>query len=345
MGFGVGIVKGKEWSDVMNRILYIAVGLVLLTGTLVTGEYGLSKANIKIYKLTLSQQEKVDELGFNNFNLADYPVAFYAGKYDYVMTTDGESNEINKRKSVLETLAATAYPVEEHYEVIVPTVEQFESLYALWDSAQNVEGLSEKEQTALETISYGEKEQAATIWHEAFHAYQLTVFERQIKELLSGNSFSEKDFGENLIVENVDSNQKVKDLLKQQLKLLKKATGITDIDTLKETVLQYKELEDERRTLLSEETVILEEYYNRLEGSACYVEAYVYKNLYSEEEFQSRYMDGMDVYHDGSSKYYEIGMAQCLILDKLDSRWKDNYDFSASVMDLVYERLGISDGI
>lgn len=86
----------------------------------------------------------------------------YDGKAEYVF----ENGEMKKRAPVLETFAGTVYPVENHFEVIVPTVEQFEQLMSLTGGAEGMVAGS----------GYGPQEQKATIWHEAFHGYQLTNF-------------------------------------------------------------------------------------------------------------------------------------------------------------------------
>lgn len=36
-----------------------------------------------------------------------------------------------------------------------------------------------------------------------------------------------------------------------------------------------------------------------------------------------------------------VGMAQGLLLDKLDADWKFEYDFSKPMIDLIYEHLGL----
>lgn len=325
----------------MKRIVYIGTGLILLIGTIATGNYGLSKENQDIYKMALEEQEEIDKLGFRNFKLSEYPVSFYDGDYDYVMKVDNGTYLVNKRETVLDTFVGTAYPVDDHYEVVIPTIEKFEKLFDVLNLASDVEQASEGGGISFDKDSYGEREHVATIWHEAFHAYQCTYAMEQEIELLKGHSFAEGDLDEGMIVEEIDSNKKVKEIYEKQLELLKRAVNLTDVDKLKETILQYKKLEEERKALLSEDVLILEEYYTRMEGTAYYVEGYIYKKLYSEEAFQSRYVEGIDVYTQGSNKYYKIGMAQCMILDYLDDGWKTDYDFSESIMDLIYERLEI----
>ncbi len=345
-----------------KKIIYIGMGVVLFAGTLLTGQYGLSEKDKEIYEIACAQQDNVDDLGFGEFRLADYPLAYYDGEYDYVITNNGSSYQVEKRKPVLNTFVGTAYPVEEHYEVIVPAIENFQKLFNTLNTAGQLGSMSGGDFVSFEVDSYGEKEQVATIWHEAFHAYQFTYAEDEITALLDGHTFENGDLGENMIVEVVDANPEIRAIYQQELELLKQAVKLTegiredletgiqtitgenkeaDVDTLRKVVLQYKQLEQERMGMLSDEVLILEEYYKRLEGSAYYVEGFVYQSLYSKEAFQKKYIEDIDMYTEGSTKYYKIGMAQCQILDWLKPEWKTDYDFSECFMDLIYERLGI----
>lgn len=337
----------KQWK----RIGYIAVGIILLVLTVSTGQYGLGRQDKEVYEMACEQQANVDKIGFRDFRLSDYPLAYYDGDYDYVLTRDGDSYQTVKRKSVLDTFAGTAYFVEDHYEIVVPTMKKFRMLADVITTAEQFSSLSSGEAVSFEADTYGEKEQVSTIWHEAFHAYQFTCAEDKIQELLSGHSFGENDFNEGMIVDEVDSNTEVKKIYEKQLGLLKQAVRLaanhegepaeTDIDTLREIIIQYKQLDDRRRELLSDEVLILEEYYERVEGSAYYVEGRVYETLYSGEAFDKHYVEGLDIYQNGSGKYYGIGMAQCRILDALSPDWATEYDFSEGFMDLIYARLGV----
>lgn len=349
-------------KKVGKSIFCLGIGTVLLAGTVLTGQYGLPKEDKEIYEMACAQQEYVDELGFRDFRLTDYPLAYYDGNYDYVLTWEGDTIRIDRRKPVLNTFAGTAYPVGDHYEIIVPTLENFRGLFDTLNMAGQLGGLSGGDRSSFEESAYGEKEQVATIWHEAFHAWQSTFEEETIEALLAGHTFEEEEFGEQMIVQEVDSRPEIRAIYEQELALLKQAVelaadsqeaperegkteapGISEaeVDTLQSIILQYRQLEEKRMGMLPEEVLILEEYYRRLEGSAYYVEGYIYQKLYSWEAFEKQYLEGLDVYTGGSNKYYGIGMAYCRILDRIAPDWKAGYDFSESLTDLIYEALGI----
>ncbi|MDE7422329.1 MAG: hypothetical protein K2N51_01315 [Lachnospiraceae bacterium] len=72
---------------------------------------------------------------------------------------------------------------------------------------------------------------------------------------------------------------------------------------------------------------------------ARYVEGKAYEELYSKEVFTERYLKNLESFQKGSAKYYSIGMAKCLLLDRLDANWKQNYDFSKSLTDCLYKQI------
>ncbi|MBD5106386.1 MAG: hypothetical protein HDT41_05350 [Lachnospiraceae bacterium] len=324
----------------IQKAAYLCIGIILAAAVLLTGTYGLSKRNLSIYKEAVSLQAKMDELRFEDFRITDYPVAFFDGNNDYVVSGNGKEYEIVKRKPVFSTYVGTAYEVGDHYEIILPTIERFEEMFSMMDMVGNVQELEQGNVPSLEESGYEDKEQAATIWHEGFHAYQMTRFENEIVEMMKGHTFSDEDFKEEVIVKQVDANEQIVSLYKQELKLLKKAAFAENIDDIKVLIIKYKELEEERRGLLPKEVLLLEEYYERIEGMARYVEGKAYEELYSKEAFEERYMEAFASYEKGSGKYYGIGMVKCLLLDRLAPGWKQEYDFSESITDCLYGRIG-----
>lgn len=239
----------------MKKIMYLAVGVVLCIATIVTGSYGLSERNIEIYIRALEMVEEMEESTFPGYQLSQFPVAFYDGDHDYVVTGSGEGYQIEKRKPVLDAFVGTAFWVDDHYEVLMPTVEKFNKMFDLLNTAQSASGEVMGE-NSFDEVNYGDEEHIATMYHEGFHAYQMTNYEEAI-----------------------------------------------------------------------------------VEGTAYYVESTAYRMVHTEEEYNAYYIDAMDEYTKGSHKYYNMGMAKCRILDKLSEEWKENYDFSASLTDLLYQQM------
>ncbi|MBP3270988.1 MAG: hypothetical protein J6M17_02020 [Ruminococcus sp.] len=302
-----------------NVIISAAVGISLLTGSVMTSANGVSKEDMACYDKAVSLQQDADSLGFEGFELSDYPVVFCDGSSDYVVKPDRSTE---KRDPVFSTLAATAYDNNGHFEVIVPVRSTMGTLSMImggeWDEAH----------------------QASTIWHEAFHCYQLTNYRENIEGLTEGHIFSEDDFSEKLINDEYAKNTKAKELLTSQLELLAQSAEETDIDKLRENMIEYKKIDEQRRQLISEDAQILEDYYTVVEGSAYYVEMNMTK-AQSEETFEKEYSESLGKYKGGSAKYYSLGGAQCLVLDRIDSGWKDSYDFSKPVIEIIYEKLGV----
>ncbi len=211
------------------RIAAALLGAGLLAMWLLTGESGLSEEDIEIYEQTAAMQDQVDGLGFLDFRLEDYPVAMYDGKWDYVIY----QGEIKKRAPVLETFAGTVYPVEDHFEVVVPTVGQLDQLLSL---AGGVEGM-------VSGNGYDAEEQTAAIWHEAFHAYQLTnyailgewVDPEELRQEMEGGDGGEGQAvisEEEWIVEEVDKRAEIRKQLETEPNLLEEAAELAfEIET------------------------------------------------------------------------------------------------------------------
>lgn len=311
-----------------NRLAIVLIGIILVVSVLLTGNYGLSDSDKKCYESAVKLQENIDEIGFKDFKLMNYPVAFCDGKRDYVITPSGNSYSIQKRKPVLDTFVATAFEVEGHYEVIIPTKEL---MSGLMNVGKTVTGDMES--------GYNEDEQVTTIWHETFHCWQLSNFEDNISSLNGGHDFDEEGYGEEMIVKCCDENSEVTALYKEGAELLKKAAEQEDKEKIRDLILQYKDIQGKRNALLDETVQKLEDYYTTIEGSACYVEAMGCRYL-DKKRFEEYYMENINLYVKGSSKYYYSGMAQCMILDNLDSTWKTSYDFSKPLVYVIYEKLG-----
>ena len=301
----------------MKKLIIILTGIVLAAAVIATGTYGLTQKNIDIYERAAAIDSSVT--GCEDFAVTDYPVAFYDGEYDYVLTWKNGNYNIDRRVPVISFAAATAYPIDGHYEVLAPTVEKMSSLLGIMSMGE---------------AEYGIEEQVATIWHEAFHCRQLTYYYDNITGICS------EDIDESIISEYVDTNTQVVELFTEQSELLEKAVKCEDIDTLRGYMIKYKQLDMQRKALLSKDINELEEYYTIVEGTACYVEACVYRAELP-DRFDEEYIDNIGVYRKGSSKYYRSGMAQCMILDKLNAEWKNELDFSEPLKDLIYRELEI----
>lgn len=313
-----GVAPGyKKGGAAVRKLAILLAGMALIAGVIVTGSYGLSQEDSAIYEGAVALEESARSIGFADFALTDYPVAFYDGDRDYVLTWEQDGYRVEKRRAVFSAIVATAYPVDGHYEVLAPALDKMSSVLGM---------------ISMGNSGYGAEEQIATIWHEAFHCYQLTHFGENVEAIFS------QGIDESVIVTGADGSPKAVSLFRQQAQLLQEAVKTDDVDKLRECIVKYKELDEERRQLLPADVIALEDYYTRVEGSACYVEACIYKML-APDSFAGAYTDIVSGYVDGSAKYYHTGMAQCMILDRLNPEWKDGFDFSEPMIELIYREL------
>ena len=324
----------------INKIIYAGIGVILAGATLVTGTYGLSERNKVLYETALGLEDQMMDSSFEGFRLSDYNIAFYDGNNDYVVTGNQNQYEITKRQPVLSTFVGTAWQVEDHYEVLVPTVEKMSQLFGMLNSAEQLSMMSASGELNFTQEEYGDEEHIATMWHEGFHAYQFTYYWDHIVEVLQGHTFSETDLNQGLVVAGVDQQPEVVALYEEGMQLLYQAVMSKDETEMKVYLESYLEVEALKAEVLSEELKILEAYYERVEGSAQYIEAMAYSKLYSVEAMADKYIENIPNFTGGSSKYYTIGLAKCLILDQLDANWKVGYDFSKDFNTLIMEQLG-----
>lgn len=246
----------------MKKGIIILIGIALVIGVVATGTYGLSQEDLAIYQQAVELEESGSNMGFEGFALTDYPVAFYDGDQDYVVTWEGDGYSVKKRRAVINFIAATAYPVDDHYEILTPTIQKMSSLMGIMSAGG---------------MGYGVEEHTATIWHEAFHCYQATYFPESMDMICSG------EIDEGIIAGEADTNPQAVSLFQQQAQLLEEAVKVEDVDRIRECIVRYKELDEERMLLLSKEVIALEDYYTRVEGTACYIEACIYRMLLPEQ--------------------------------------------------------------
>lgn len=302
-------------------LIYILLGIILILATIFTASKGLSKNNIEIYKEALSMQSYIDKLGFKGFNLSNFRVRFYNGKSDYVIYAD----KIEKENAVLDIFAATSIEVNGEYQVLLPTFERFSEMFSMFNTANLLIAESENYQ-------YSKADHINTLWHEAFHTYQFTYFEDSIRKLFPYESIEET------IVEHIDTNEIAVELLSESVEKLLMAYYAQDDEATLTLIKEYFEITDKRKEIVGSELANVEEFYKTIEGSASYIEANSYMTQNNRKMFEERYILDFN-YTNGASKYYNIGMLECFILDKLDKGWKDNYDFSKTIDDVLREKL------
>lgn len=108
-----------------------------------------------------------------------------------------------------------------------------------------------------------------------------------------------------------------------------------DIETLNEMLSEYRESRRQRLEAMPEETAEAEIRCELIEGTAYYVEGKVYEMLSGEEAYEEKYVDGIGAFEGGRGKYYRTGMAKCLILDQLSPDWKDTFDFTQGLDEVL----------
>lgn len=301
-----------------NLFILIFAGAALLTGYVVTGTYGLGMKEKNLYKESLAMQSAANSIGFQNFSLEDYPVAFYDGTNEYVLTGDGG---VEKRAPILGVLAATAYPVEDHMEIFVPSYKNLKSIAFL---------LVPDVSLSKEDTDIGDALMISTIWHEAFHAWQFTHYKENIN-----NWSKEADFDHS----RIDDNSEIRYLYEKQLELLQLAVFEENETEIKDLVKKICDLEAKRKEMVTEGIYGIEMKTELTEGSAQYVESQIFRSLCGETIYHEIYLNRINRYREGRDKYYTLGMVKCLLLDKLDPSWKNEFTLSKSLTEMLEQAI------
>lgn len=313
------------------KSIYAIMGLILAAGSILTGEYGLSEVNRDIYQRALSLDEDMQKLGFPQFSLADYKVRFYNGNCDYVV--EASQDKIRKEDAVLDVFAGTTLEVEGEYQVLIPTYEKFGALFDLMGAACAVsQGMAEGTMAFTED-SYSENSHGASIWHEAFHAWQSGRFEKEISDLMERVNMGKEETREDVILGEADAKTAAVKDFEEEMEFLQKAWKAEDAQR-KEYIVKALALAKEREEMLSDSANAMEFYLENLEGSAMYVESQAYRLLEGDQAWQEYYM-GEFQYENGSGKYYHMGMLKGVLLDEISPGWQKDFSMEKGLNELL----------
>lgn len=307
------------------KIIYAAAGVFLAAGSIITGKYGLSEKNTAIYERALTLDGTMKELGFEGFSLKTVKVRFYDGNCDYVVSVDENDHiTVKKERAQLDVFAGTTVEADGQWQVLLPTYEQFARLFDALETLGSYEQGMQEGSFAFSEGNYSESSHAASIWHEAFHAWQAENQIEDVEGLLENAGVDEETTREDIIVQEADSDEKLVELFSEEMALLMKAYRAEGINEKKELVAKALEIAEMRKEKLSPAAEAMEYFLENYEGSARYVESVAYREMEGEAEWKAAYLSEFD-YQNGSGKYYDLGMMKCLLLDQLLEGWQEEF--------------------
>lgn len=307
------------------KVTYAVMGFFLAAGSIVTASYGLSEVNRNIYQDALALDEKIQELEFEGFSLKTTKVRFYDGSNDYVVQVDAEGHiTIKKERPQLDVFAGTTVEADGQWQALLPTYEQFSRLFDALEALGSYEQGVQEGSFAFSKSDYGESSHAATIWHEAFHAWQSESWPEDVAALMEKAEVGNEDSREEIIVKEVDSDKELVELFKEEMQLLMKAYRAEGQEEKRALIADVLEIAEKRKEKLSQATEAMEYYLENYEGSARYVESIAYRELEGESAWETIYLSEFR-YENGSGKYYDMGMVKCLLLDQLLDGWQKEF--------------------
>ncbi len=325
--------------------LYIAVGVALVILAVFFGSPGLDQKDLALYR---QASEMKGEDFWPGLDITDYPVAIRSGNREYVI----RNGKVASRKPALPVLAATAYRVEGQVNVFLPAKKEMESLGNIMEGM-----MSGGETLVLKGFSMSSEEvpderYMAFLYHETLHGYQIQNYEGPLFQQIP------KDYDERSMLElitEIDKNEKLRNLYLAENKALYKAVTSQqdtmdkeDSEDTKDMIEKYLALREARNKELSkhfekdeiQRILWLEAYYEKVEGTARYVEAKVLMAL-GEKALYNQYIESLKNYSDGKEKYYQSGMGISFILDELQEEWKTSvFNQPETMHEILKETMG-----
>ncbi|MDD6307049.1 MAG: hypothetical protein PUA75_08970 [Clostridiales bacterium] len=311
---------------IVKKIGYGIVGVLLAASVALTGTYGLSKVDREVYDTAMELEEQMQKKGFLAFTPSKMKVRFFNGKEDYVV----RGNVVTKEEAAFDTFVGTTSKIDGDYQVILPAYENFSDMFALLDTAQNA---AEGEANFAED-TYSINAHVATLWHEAFHAWQMTNWEKEVNEKCKEAGLGSEETIDEIVLSEVDSDKELVVLFSEEMELLMNAYETENQEEKKHLVTEALAISDKREAQAGRKVTYAENYLEMTEGSARYVEAEVYRLLEGEMAWQKAYL-GAFIYRNGTEKYYTMGMYKCLLLDELMPEWKEYYCVTDSLDDYL----------
>ncbi|MBP7176322.1 MAG: hypothetical protein KBA53_08945 [Thermoclostridium sp.] len=317
-------------------IVYSLIGIILVTLLICFSSTELPEINQTLYIKANQLSDRVTEEIWPGYSFKSYPVAIRKGNTDYVFHAD----KYIKRKAVLPIIAATAYKHEGEINIFMPSKVDMDSL------GQIAEGLSESQEQffitgfTLDREGISDDRYISMLFHEGLHAYQLEHFEDNLFNAMP-DSLDENEE----VLKLVDTDTTIKNLYARENEALYDILQLHDKGELKEKISRYLTIREERMHTFRQKygdgktnlLNLLENYYEKVEGTARYTEAQTAR-LLGDDDLYREYVQSLQVNMDGNEKYYRSGMATCLLFDELSTDWKEEvFSKPESMFELLAE--------
>lgn len=308
----------------MRKFIFVClvIGAALLLGLKYFSPSDISDIDKNRYNNALKLENTVENKVWKNFKVGKYPLAMRKGNNEYVFY----NGDIKKRKAALDVYACTALEVDGKINIFMLPYEDIDSMM---------------NPTGTFISQSNENHYIATIFHEGFHAYQWDnfkeVFQQDflISDIEAANlleTVNTELYDEiNSVLDKIDNEESIKTMYENEMKIL--YNGINEIDEFKklEFAKKYIDQREKRNEILKERLdsrefevlMLAEKHYELLEGTAHYIEIKTIELLKDKDRYE-KLLDSLNYYHRNNIKYYKTGMGICILLDDLDSSWKDS---------------------
>lgn len=294
-------------------IIYIVIGLCLSSLILIFKD----RDTMVLEHQLINEAYTLDTSSlWPSLSLSNYPIAIRNNQKEYVFF----QHDMTKRKPFFPVIVATAYQVNDRIEVFMPSKKTMENLGQLMEGVSSNQALSLIEGFAFHQQTLSNDQYMAMIFHEALHAYQIEYYEHELFNQLP-EGFDERKTLQ--LISTIDQSEFLKSFYLSEYQILEDA--ITNPDLIPQFLLKRQARIDQLHLIFTEQEVehilFLENYYEKIEGTARYLESQVLFTL-GNLTLYNQYKDKIDEYQLGKEKYYRSGMGVCMLLDHQSTSWK-----------------------
>lgn len=268
-------------------------------------------------KLIQEASEVNEENIWPNFDMQIFPIEIREDDNAYLFYKD----EKIKREPALPVLAATVYKVDGEIQVFMPSKDAMEDLGRLMEDS-NQGGFLFSNAFSLSGMKLTDNHYIALLYHEIFHGYQMKYYENDIFGNMPSD-FNERDTYQ--YIESIKDDNTLYELYLNQNRVLydiiKGEKTINDYKNAREAYIHALNQRYDQKIV--EDIVYLENYYEKIEGTARYVQLKVLFAL-DEKQLYNQYIENISEDVDGKEKYLRSGMAIALLLDTYRPDWKSD---------------------
>lgn len=265
------------------------------------------------------------------------PLAFRSAKF----LGNSISYNLSMKSPLWHYFSATIWPINQHWTTILPAL-------SAWQSFCN--------QNNMPISLFPPNQLVMITLHEKFHTFQAAWLGQDFKRIMHIASFDSPPTDKQNISLDIPEDTEIAKICIREQDYLFQAYKDQNDDTAKASLFEFLSLRNQRKKLMSEEEIEVENYMELVEGTAKYIEFRLsesYENTYMASDaiivhpqFKNyenvilnpeQSIQKAEIGETGSDRFYTTGTILCLLLDRFtEEDWKINLfkNYNESKIDL-----------